>query len=137
MLGAAPYTAIIADNHPIIRLAIRALMTRHGHIVVAETDNSIETFQLARIHAPDIIILDLNTPHPHGLSALDLLQSLPVQAAILVFSDFVNDDYAIRCSALGAAGFVSKQAELRELLSAINAILQGYSYFPGQLLKRL
>lgn len=137
MLGVAPYTALIADNHPVVRLAIRALMTRHGHIVVGETDNSSETFQLAQTQIPDIIILDLNSPREDGLSTLILLQSLPITIPVLVFSEFINADYAVRCLELGAAGFVSKKAELCELLNAVNAILLGYSYFPSQLLKQI
>ncbi|MBY8955277.1 response regulator transcription factor [Pseudomonas carnis] len=133
----APYTAIIADTHPISRLAIRTLMTRHGHIVVGEADNSSETFQLARAQVPDIIILDLNSPHEDGLSTLSLLQSLPITIPALVFSALDNADYAVRCLELGVAGFVSKKAELRELLSAVNAVLLDYSYFPSQLLKRI
>ncbi|AZC90128.1 DNA-binding response regulator, LuxR family [Pseudomonas chlororaphis subsp. piscium] len=112
-------------------------MTRHGHIVVGEADNSSETFQLARAQVPDIIILDLNSPHEDGLSTLSLLQSLPITIPALVFSALDNADYAVRCLELGVAGFVSKKAELRELLSAVNAVLLDYSYFPSQLLKRI
>ncbi|CAI8792013.1 response regulator transcription factor [Pseudomonas serboccidentalis] len=137
MSEVTPYTAIIADNHPIARLAIRALMTRQGHIVVGEADNSSETFQLARAQVPDIIILDLNSPREDGLSTLSLLQSLPITIPALVFSEFINADYAMRCLELGAAGFVSKKAELSQLLGAVDAILRGYSYFPSQLLKQI
>ena len=47
---------LIVDDHPVIRLAVRMLMERHGYEVIAETDNGVDALQLAREHMPDIVI---------------------------------------------------------------------------------
>ena len=44
---------LIVDDHPVIRLAVRMLMERHGYEVIAETDNGVDALQLAREHMPD------------------------------------------------------------------------------------
>jgi len=49
---------LIVDDHPVIRLAVRMLMERHGYDVVAETDNGVAALQLTREHLPDIVVLD-------------------------------------------------------------------------------
>ncbi|KTC50466.1 LuxR family transcriptional regulator [Pseudomonas putida] len=98
---------LIVDDHPVIRLAVRLLMERHGYEVVAETDNGVDALQLARDHAPDIVILDIGIP---------------------------KLEFSMRCMQAGAAGYVCKQQDLTELLSAIKAVLSGYSYFPNQAL---
>lgn len=58
---------LIVDDHPVIRLAVRMLMERHGYEVVAETDNGVDALQLAREHMPDIVILDIGIPKLDGL----------------------------------------------------------------------
>jgi two-component system response regulator EvgA len=45
---------LIVDDHPVIRLAVRMLMERHGYEVIAETDNGVDALQMAREYAPDI-----------------------------------------------------------------------------------
>lgn len=136
MPRAATNTILIADNHPLTRLAIRALMTRHGHTVVGETDSDAETLRLACATAPNMIILDL-VPPSAILSTLNLLSCLPTPIPVLIFSEWANDHYALRCLELGAVGFVSKKAQLCELISAVNVVLTGYIYVPERLLKKL
>lgn len=57
---------LIVDDHPVIRLAVRMLMERHGYDVVAETDNGVAALQLTRQHLPDIVVLDIGIPKLDG-----------------------------------------------------------------------
>jgi two-component system response regulator EvgA len=126
---------LIVDDHPVIRLAVRMLMERHGYEVIAETDNGVDALQLAREHMPDIVILDIGIPKLDGLEVIARLNSTPMPLKVLVLtSQAPGGHFSMRCMQAGAAGYVCKQQDLTELLSAIKAVLSGYSYFPNQAL---
>ena len=125
---------LIVDDHPVIRLAVRMLMERHGYEVVAETDNGVDALQLAREHAPDIVILDIGIPKLDGLEVIARLSTPVVPIKVLVLTSQAPGHFSMRCMQAGAAGYVCKQQDLTELLSAIKAVLSGYSYFPNQAL---
>ena len=111
-------------------------MERHGYEVVAETDNGVDALQLAREHMPDIVILDIGIPKLDGLEVICRLSSTK-QAnpfKVLVLTSQAPGHFSMRCMQAGAAGYVCKQQDLTELLSAIKAVLSGYSYFPNQAL---
>lgn len=126
---------LIVDDHPVIRLAVRMLMERHGYDVVAETDNGADAVQLAREFQPDLVILDIGIPKLDGLEVITRLSGiLEFEARILVLTSQAPGHFSMRCMHAGAAGYVCKQQDLTELLSAIKAVLSGYSYFPNQAL---
>ena len=126
---------LIVDDHPVIRLAVRMLMERHGYEVIAETDNGVDALQLAREQMPDIVILDIGIPKLDGLEVIARLTStaMPI-IKVLVLTSQAPGHFSMRCMQSGAAGYVCKQQDLTELLSAIKAVLSGYSYFPNQAL---
>jgi two-component system response regulator EvgA len=125
---------LIVDDHPVIRLAVRMLMERHGYDVVAETDNGVAALQLTREHLPDIVVLDIGIPKLDGLEVIARMAAFSPGSKVLVLTSQVPGNFSMRCMQAGAAGYVCKQQELTELLSAIKAVLSGYSYFPNQAL---
>ncbi|MBP5077254.1 response regulator, partial [Pseudomonas chlororaphis] len=56
------YKAIIADDHPLIRLTLRNILCERGFDIVAEAENGAEALQLARLHVPNIMVLDISMP---------------------------------------------------------------------------
>lgn len=125
---------LIVDDHPVIRLAVRMLMERHGYDVVAETDNGVAALQLTRQHLPDIVVLDIGIPKLDGLEVIARMTTFSPGSKVLVLTSQAPGNFSMRCMQAGAAGYVCKQQELTELLSAIKAVLSGYSYFPNQAL---
>ncbi|MFQ6576048.1 response regulator [Pseudomonas sp. UM16] len=125
---------LIVDDHPVIRLAVRMLMERHGYEVIAETDNGVDALQLAREHDPDIVILDIGIPKLDGLEVIARVTATCPGSKVLVLTSQAPGHFSMRCMQAGAAGYVCKQQDLTELLSAIKAVLSGYSYFPNQAL---
>ncbi|MBO2891582.1 MULTISPECIES: response regulator transcription factor [Pseudomonas] len=125
---------LIVDDHPVIRLAVRMLMERHGYDVVAETDNGVAALQLPRQYLPDIVVLDIGIPKLDGLEVIGRMTTFSPGSKVLVLTSQAPGNFSMRCMQAGAAGYVCKQQELTELLSAIKAVLSGYSYFPNQAL---
>ncbi|CRI55740.1 MULTISPECIES: response regulator transcription factor [Pseudomonas] len=127
---------LIVDDHPVIRLAVRMLMERHGYEVVAESDNGVDALQLTREYLPDIVILDIGIPKLDGLEVIARMTLVSPASKVLVLTSQAPGHFSMRCMQAGAAGYVCKQQELTELLSAIKAVLSGYSYFPNQALHK-
>ncbi|MCE1113991.1 MULTISPECIES: response regulator transcription factor [Pseudomonas] len=127
-------TVFIVDDHPVIRLAIRMLLENQDYKVVGESDNGVDAMQMIRESRPDLVILDISIPKLDGLEMLSRFQTLAIPLKVLVLTAQSPALFAIRCMHSGAAGYVCKQEDLGELLSAIKAVLSGYNYFPSQAL---
>ena len=127
-------TVFIVDDHPVIRLAIRMLLEHEGYEIVGETDNGVDAMQMVRECVPDLIILDISIPKLDGLEVLARFSPMNSTLKTLVLTAQSPTLFAMRCMQSGAAGFVCKQEELSELVSAIKAVFSGYNYFPSQAL---
>jgi len=127
-------TVFIVDDHPVIRLAIRMLLEHEGYEIVGKTDNGVDAMQMVRECVPDLIILDISIPKLDGLEVLARFSSMNSTLKTLVLTAQSPTLFAMRCMQSGAAGFVCKQEELSELVSAIKAVFSGYNYFPSQAL---
>ena len=122
---------LIVDDHAVIRLAVRTLLEREKHDVVAETSNGIDALSLAKELRPDLIILDLIIPKLDGLDVIARFSAFSNPMRVLVFTSHNPVHLAFRCKMAGAAGFVWKQGDLMELVDAAKAVLSGYTYFPN------
>ncbi|MCY1397255.1 Virulence factors putative positive transcription regulator BvgA [compost metagenome] len=128
------HSVFIVDDHPVIRLAVRMLLENEGYRVVGESDNGVDAMQMVRECLPELIILDISIPKLDGLEVLARFNSMNIPLKILVLTAQSPALFAIRCMQSGASGYVCKQEDLSELLSAIKAVLSGYNYFPSQAL---
>ena len=127
-------SVFIVDDHPVIRLAIRMLLEHEGYEIVGESDNGVDAMQMVRECQPDLIILDISIPKLDGLEVLSRFHAMSLPFKILVLTAQSPTLFAMRCMQSGASGYVCKQEDLSELLSAIKAVLSGYNYFPSQAL---
>ena len=127
--------AVIVDDHPFIRSTVRMLLKQEHYEIVAEADNGASAVQLIREHEPNLVILDLAMPKGDGLDALKRIAELKSSSKILVLTSLSPIFYAMRCIAAGAAGYVSKEDDLDELVKAINAIKSGYTFYPDLALR--
>ncbi len=128
-------TVFIIDDHPVIRLAIRMLLEHEENFkVVGETDNGCDAMQMVRECMPDLIILDISIPKLDGLEVLCRFNAMSASMKTLVLTAQSPTLFATRCMRSGADGYVCKEGDLSELMSAIRAVLSGYNYFPSQAL---
>lgn len=131
------HSVFIIDDHPVIRLAVRMLLENEGYSVVGESDNGVDAMQMVRECLPDLVILDISIPRLDGLEVLSRFHAMAIPLKILVLTAQSPALFAVRCMHSGAAGYVCKQEDLSELLSAIKAVLSGYNYFPSQAINTL
>ncbi|WP_097097888.1 response regulator [Candidatus Pantoea floridensis] len=123
-------TFIVVDDHPLARLAIRMILEKSDHQVLAEAGDGDVVQQLLNSHKPDALILDIDLPGINGIDVIAALRATGNRTPIVVMSGKNADYYAVESMKAGANGFISKQNNLEGLLLAVNAVLSGYGYFP-------
>ncbi|HEJ1195200.1 TPA: response regulator transcription factor [Pseudomonas aeruginosa] len=126
---------LIVDDHPVIRMAMKMLLEAEGHLIVGDTDNGVDAISLGRELKPDLVILDIGIPRLDGLEVISRLMVLALPLKILVLTGQSASLFALRSMQAGAAGFVCKQGGLAELVTAVNAVASGYSYFPSSAMR--
>ncbi|HEJ1278362.1 TPA: response regulator transcription factor [Pseudomonas aeruginosa] len=126
---------LIVDDHPVIRMAMKMLLEAEGHQIVGDTDNGVDAISLGRELKPDLVILDIGIPRLDGLEVISRLMVLALSLKILVLTGQSASLFALRSMQAGAAGFVCKQGGLAELVTAVNAVASGYSYFPSSAMR--
>jgi DNA-binding NarL/FixJ family response regulator len=134
----SPVRLLIADDHLVLRQALREVFVKKGgYLVVGEASDGEDLLALARQSAPDVIIMDLSMPKVGGLVALEELRRRGIQTPVLVLSA-VEQAVSIK-SALnaGARGFVPKNVELSELELAIASVLSGRTYVSPSITAKL
>lgn len=126
---------LIVDDHPVIRMAMKMLLEAEGHQIVGDTDNGVDAISLGRELKPDLVILDIGIPRLDGLEVISRLMVLALPLKILVLTGQSASLFALRSMQAGVAGFVCKQGGLAELVTAVNAVASGYSYFPSSAMR--
>ncbi|MFD7027718.1 response regulator [Streptomyces sp. NPDC059917] len=120
---------MIADDEPLIRAGIRMILTSAPDIeVVAEAANGREAVELARAHAPDVVLLDIQMPVMDGLAALDELVRAAPSAHALILTTFGERENVLRALSHGSAGFLLKDSAPAELIGAVRAAAAGDAY---------
>ncbi|MDX9668007.1 response regulator transcription factor [Pseudomonas sp. P5_152] len=124
------HSVLIVDDHPVIRLAVRVLMEKHGMRVVGEADNGLDAVQLVQELNPQVVILDIGIPKLDGFTVISRIKALKVRSEILVLTSQTAEAICRRCIQLGARGFINKEEDLGSLVTAIKAVELGYNFFP-------
>lgn len=120
---------VIADDEPLIRAGIRMILTSAPDIeVVAEAANGREAVELARAHAPDVMLLDIQMPVMDGLTALGELGRAAPEVRALILTTFGEKENVLRALGQGGAGFLLKDSAPGELIGAVRAAAAGDAY---------
>jgi len=129
---------MIADDHPLVRSGLRALLERDGEFqVIAEAADGYEAIDLAVLHKPDVILLDVGMPRLSGPDAAQSIsQKLPA-ARIVMLSMHSDEAYVLRALKAGARGYLLKASPEADVLAAIRAVAAGNAYFSPSITKLL
>ncbi|WP_392890536.1 response regulator [Pseudomonas migulae] len=122
-------TLLIADDHPVVRSALRILVKQEGFQRVFEASKGNEVISMIREHRPDVVVLDLVMPEMDGLDVLQRIRDNGMQCQVVVFTSLARTFYQERCMRAGAGAFVSKSSGMEDVLKALRAVSVGYTYF--------
>lgn len=119
---------LLADDHPIVREGLRALLeTQLDFEVVAESANGEETLRQAERARPDLVLLDLEMPILDGVETIRRLCQLARRPRIIVFTAFDDDERIVSAIQAGADGYLLKDAPREEIFKAIRVTNEGGS----------
>jgi two-component system invasion response regulator UvrY len=124
--GVRTKDALIVDDHPIVRDAIKALLEKSfPDVLVTECDG--RTSVVNRICGGNwaFVVLDMNLPQRNGLDILKAVKSAGNEVPIVVFSLYAEEQYAARALRAGAKAYIAKDRPPRDLVDALTTILAG------------
>lgn len=129
---------LLADDQPILRMGLMALLRQIGkHVVFHEADTHPDVLLIATKHNPHIVVMDLSLG---GVFTFDLIKNLrkkTPQTHVLVVSMQDEMFYAERALKAGARGYAMKNWSSQTLLQAVNAVAQGKVWFSEQFQTRV
>lgn len=113
---------LIADDHPVFRFGLRALLeSQVDMMVVGEAESGEQSVQLAQSLRPEVVLMDVNMPGLNGIEATRQITASDSESAILIITMF-DDDTVFTAMQAGARGYLLKGAQGDETLRAIRAV---------------
>jgi DNA-binding NarL/FixJ family response regulator len=129
---------LIADDHPLVRSGLRSLLERDGEFqVIAEATDGYEAIDLAVLHKPDVVLLDVGMPRLNGSDAAQGISQKVPAARIVMLSMHSDEGYVLRALKAGARGYLLKASPEADVLAAIRAVSAGNAYFSPSITKLL
>lgn len=129
---------LIVDDHPIVQEGFRQILIGMPEIQCVETANSgIEAIKKARSGHYDVIVLDISLPDKNGLDVLNIMKSEMPEIPVLILSIYSEEIYGIRTLKAGASGYITKDSNPKEFITAIKTLLSGRKYISPSMGEKL
>ncbi|MFD9410694.1 response regulator [Streptomyces sp. NPDC059989] len=135
-----PTRVLVVDDQVLLRGSFRILVENEpGLTAVGEAGDGAEAVELARLHRPDVVLMDVRMPVMDGIEATRQICGSPETAGVrvLILTTFDLDEYVYAALRAGAAGFLLKDAPPAEVLAAIRVVAAGDSLLAPSVTRRL
>jgi DNA-binding NarL/FixJ family response regulator len=132
-----PLRVLIADDHPLFRNGMRALLSSVQDMEVAGVATKGEEAVAATSLQPDVILMDLQMPGINGIEATRQILHTSPHIRVLVVTMFEDDHSVFTALRAGARGYILKDADEDEILRAIRAVGRGEAIFSPTIAQRL
>ena len=117
------FRILVADDHPVVRRGIRALLEGHADWeICGEATTGREAVEMARQLAPDLVVLDLSMPELNGLEATRQILKQAPRTQVLVLTMHHSEELAHQVLAAGARGYVLKSDADQHLVTAVESL---------------
>jgi DNA-binding NarL/FixJ family response regulator len=139
-VSAAPLRILLADDQALVRAGFGALLdAEDDFVVVGAAADGDQAVTLARELAPDVVLMDVRMPRLDGLQATAKITADPRCAGtrVLVLTTFELDEYVFGALRAGASGFLLKDVEPADLLTAVRVVAAGEALLAPRITRRL
>jgi DNA-binding NarL/FixJ family response regulator len=123
--GTATLRVVVADDHPVVRDGVVALLDARGFDVVGEADDSDRAISVCTVRTPDVLLLDYELPPADAPAVIEAVRAAPGDTRILVFSAFRDTERARPALDAGADGYVTKGLRAPALVEAVQRTAAG------------
>lgn len=135
-----PITVLLADDQALVRAGFGALLgAEDGIEVVGSAADGEEAVQLAKLHRPDVVLMDIRMPKRDGLEATAQITADPLleHTKVVVLTTFELDEYVFGALRAGASGFLLKDVDPADLLAAVRVVAAGEALLAPRVTRRL
>lgn len=133
-----PSRVLIVDDHALLRVAIRSMLTSDGDLeVVGEAGDGEEALALCRKLRPELVLMDVSMPRVDGIEATRAIKAEYPKIGVLMLTAHTDHELLLEAVRAGAAGYVLKSVEPDELVGAVRRTLEGESPVDQELVMRL
>jgi DNA-binding NarL/FixJ family response regulator len=129
----APIRILVADDHPVVRGGLVALLrTIDGLDVVGEAADGAAAVREAQLTHPDVVLMDVRMPGLDGVEATRRIRAAVPETRVLMLTMYDDDATVFTAMQAGAQGYLLKEAEQDEIVRAVRAVVAGEAIFgPG------
>lgn len=128
---------LLADDHQVLRQALKMILERSGgFVVVGEASDGREAVELAAALSPDVVVLDIGMAGLNGIEAARRIAELPTPPRIVALTGRTDDDSVAAMFSAGASGYVRKDCAVENLVEAVRTVMAGRTYTAGTRLYR-
>jgi two-component system response regulator DevR len=129
---------LVVDDHEVVRQGLVALLDRRpGFQVVAQAGTVEESIVQARLHQPDIVVMDVRLPDGSGVEACREIRAELPATRVIMLTSFPDDEAVLSAIVAGAAGYLLKQIRARDLVAALEAVGRGESLLDPAVTERV
>jgi two-component system, NarL family, response regulator DevR len=133
-----PFRLLVVDDHEVVRQGLVALLDRRPNFqVVAEAGTVEEALAQARLHQPDIVIMDVRLPDGSGVEACREIRAELPDTRVVMLTSFPDDEAVLSAIVAGAAGYLLKQIRARDLIAGLEAVGRGESLLDPAVTERV
>ncbi len=119
---------ILVDDHEVVRVGLRALLSRHPDFeVVDEAASGQEAVRKALLHRPEIVVMDVRLNGISGIEACREITQAAPDVKVIMLTSYGDDDNLFEAIAAGASGYVLKQIGSNDLIKSIETVGRGDS----------
>jgi DNA-binding NarL/FixJ family response regulator len=129
---------LLADDQELMRMGFRMVIDSQPDLeVIGEASNGREAVDATRRLAPDVVLMDVRMPGCDGVQATRTIVESGAASRIIILTTFDLDDYVYAALRAGASGFLLKDTQPAELLTAIRAVASGDAVVSPRVTRRL
>jgi two-component system, NarL family, response regulator LiaR len=133
-----PTTVLIADDHPLVRQAIRSQLENHNDIkLVGEAGDGEQAVAMVLELQPNIVIMDISMPKLNGIEATRAIKAKLPAVKVLALTVHSDTEHVLGILEAGAAGYLTKSVFGEEVIIAIRALMSGESVVSSPLLHQI
>jgi two-component system, NarL family, invasion response regulator UvrY len=124
-----PIRIVIVDDHAVVRAGLRQYLAEQMDLaVVGEAANGRDAMDLVRAGGIDVLIMDVSMPGQNGVEALAAVKARAPELPVLILSSYPEAHYATPLMKQGASGYLNKECEPDEIVTAVRTLARGRRY---------
>jgi two-component system response regulator DegU len=124
---------LIADDHQLLRQALRRALEDSGFEVVAEAGDGEEATRLVALHRPDVVMMDVTMPVLDGIEATRRIHAATGHSKVIVLTMHDEDALRVRALRAGAVGFLTKDCAMQEVVETVRRVAAGDTVFSPEI----